>query len=516
MRKSLVALVGAILVIVIGFTLYTRMVEAGQWRNADGGWAYSVGRTCRDGINVSLAFFVDRPITIEVKVGAEIIAQQVLILSAQPINLDPDPASARPASGEFPYSGVFTVPWSPALAPGTEVSLTFVTVEGGEPFTWTPEQPYLVADCYLPDLSMSMTDSPDPVTPGGTLNYTLNVNNPSPYGLVTETARDSFPTSFENITIPSSGPAAPYPSVIGVAGLTGSVTGITATLTGLSHISPDDLDILLVGPRGQKVMLMSDAGGGFGINDVNLTFDDAAPAALPNSTQILPGSYKPSNYTDGTDSFPAPAPAGPYGSTLAGFNGTNPNGKWSLYVVDDLIDNTGSLADWKLTITTTSQAATVINTLPAGTTFISASGPGWTCAHSNGVITCTRGSLAAGAAPPITVAVQAPASTGTISNTATLVGSLPDPNMANNTATQQTEVNNATPTATTAPPTPTATATSIPASTGTSTPTSTPTQTVTGTPPTSTPTATPTRVVTSTPTQTRPSAWRVSLPVIRR
>jgi len=54
--------------------------------------------------------------------------------------------------------------------------------------------------------------------------------------------------------------------------VTGAVSKVTVSLNGLSHTYPDDLDILLVGPDGAKVMLMSDAGLGNDLNNVVLTF----------------------------------------------------------------------------------------------------------------------------------------------------------------------------------------------------------------------------------------------------
>ncbi len=97
---------------------------------------------------------------------------------------------------------------------------------------------------------------------------------------------------------------------------------------------------------------MSDAGGGFDVGNVNLTFDSAASTSLPNNAQILSSTYLPANYGS-PDSFSAPAPAGPYSTSLSVFNGTTPNGSWQLFVVDDEALDLGSIAGgWELTITT--------------------------------------------------------------------------------------------------------------------------------------------------------------------
>ncbi|PEJ91019.1 hypothetical protein CN688_25345 [Bacillus toyonensis] len=148
-------------------------------------------------------------------------------------------------------------------------------------------------------------------------------------------------------------PATPYPSPIEVTGLCSSITKVTVTLKGLSHETPADIDILLVGPQGETVFLMSDAGFDIPISNVDLTFDDDATTSLPFDSEISSGTYKPTNYTLIPDDFPAPAPVSPYGSTLSVFNSTNPNGTWNLFVVDNFSANSGSIADgWELTITT--------------------------------------------------------------------------------------------------------------------------------------------------------------------
>ncbi|MGC4098378.1 MAG: hypothetical protein QM706_14790 [Nitrospira sp.] len=159
-------------------------------------------------------------------------------------------------------------------------------------------------------------------------------------------------TNPATISIPDSGGGIPNPSTISVTGLSGVISKVTVKLNGLNHTYPDDLDILLVGPGGQKILLMSDAGGGSDALSVNLLFDSAATASLPDATQISSGIYRPTNYGT-TDPFSAPAPAAPYGTNFSVFHGTSPNGTWQLFVNDDEPKDLGSIASgWELTITT--------------------------------------------------------------------------------------------------------------------------------------------------------------------
>ena len=82
----------------------------------------------------------------------------------------------------------------------------------------------------------------------------------------------------------------------------------------------------------------------------------------------------------------------------------------------------------------------VTDTLPPGTSFVSASGTGWACGHSSGAVTCTRSTAALGAAPPITISVLAPAAPGVISNTATVASHQTDLITPNDSASRTTEV----------------------------------------------------------------------------
>ncbi|MGH9880196.1 MAG: S8 family serine peptidase, partial [Pyrinomonadaceae bacterium] len=181
---------------------------------------------------------------------------------------------------------------------------------------------------------------------GATVNSTQTFSNPAP------------------IIIPAtgtSGPAAPYPSTINVAGVVGPVSKVTVTLKNMNHTFPDDIDVLLVGPGGQKILLMSDAGGSADLVNNTYTFDDAAAATLADGALNPSGTYKPSNFGTG-DTFPAPAPVGPYPDPqlLSVFNGVNPNGTWSLYINDDVGGDVGNVnLGWELNITTSAQVCTV-------------------------------------------------------------------------------------------------------------------------------------------------------------
>ncbi len=200
--------------------------------------------------------------------------------------------------------------------------------------------------------------------------------------------------SFTNtgaITIPSVGNATPYPSAITVSGMGGAISNVTVTLRNLSHTYPADVDILLVGPTGQNAMIFSDVGGGGDINNVTVTLSDSAATALTATGQIVSGTYKPTDVEPGDrgelDTFSAPAPAGPYAAPLSVFNGSSPNGTWSLYVVDDGPGDQGSIGSgWSLTITTagTSQQTPVITwTNPVAMTYGTALGAAQLNASAN-------------------------------------------------------------------------------------------------------------------------------------
>lgn len=136
--------------------------------------------------------------------------------------------------------------------------------------------------------------------------------------------------------------------------------------------------MLLVAPGGENTILMADVGGpddpivgGPGNGDVTgieLTFDDDSAPSLPDGGPLASGTFTPTVGTGilgcaAPTSFPLDAPGGPYGSSLSVFDGTSPNGIWSLYVIDDSFEDVGSIhGGWILDISAaTLNAAPVAN-----------------------------------------------------------------------------------------------------------------------------------------------------------
>jgi subtilisin-like proprotein convertase family protein len=155
--------------------------------------------------------------------------------------------------------------------------------------------------------------------------------------------------------------ATPYPSTIEVTNLSGEIiTKVTVSLFGFAHTFPSDVDIVLVGPEGQNAIVLSNVGGQTTktpVTNIDLVLDDDAESYLPTEAALTSGTFKP---TQGFThpflfDFPPPAPktADLMGPFLSNFNNTEPNGTWSLYVVDDSGGDSGVITGgWSLTLTT--------------------------------------------------------------------------------------------------------------------------------------------------------------------
>ncbi len=228
------------------------------------------------------------------------------------------------------------------------------------------------------------------------------------------------------IGVPASGPAQPYPSNITVSGLTGTLSKVTAALNGVSHAVPVDLDILLAGPvAGMNLVLLSDAGGTSAVTGRNVVLDDAAAASVP--APLTSGTFRPTDDdSDGADLFPAPAPIPTTATGLATFNGSAPNGTWSLWVIDDATGDAGSISGgWCVTLTTTAPTTTTVTATPNPSTFgqpvtVTAAVASGGAPVPDGTVTFTAGGSPVGGPVPL-----AADGTATLTTTALTVGAHP-------------------------------------------------------------------------------------------
>jgi len=282
-----------------------------------------------------------------------------------------------------------------------------------------------------------------------------------------------------------SGPGMPYPSVIPVSNLNGTLGKVTVTLSNLNHTYPGDVNVLLVAPSGAKTLLMSHAGDQ-PTTSVTLTFDDNATDALPIAGPLSTGVWQPTAYGL-APTFPPSAPAGPYSGAMSAFNGTSPNGTWSLYVFDDAGGDQGTLlGGWSMTLSlivpvnqladlavsvadtpdpvvagsaltytftvanggpSTATSVAFTNVLPAGVTLVSAaSSQGLVLTNANTVL-ANLGTLNTNAAATVTIVVIPslslipPGGDSVALNCTAMVGSgETDPNPGNSTVTAVTTI----------------------------------------------------------------------------
>ena len=170
-----------------------------------------------------------------------------------------------------------------------------------------------------------------------------------------KTVRKTF--SFDGVIgIDVLGPSKQYPAAITVSGFNrGRIKDVNVRIPAFFHDFPRDVDLLLVGPKGQQAIIFSDVGGDTPTpSQRDVTLDDEATQVLTATDALVSGTFKPTNIGN-DDEFPAPAPAlsATIGSALSVFDGTNPNGVWQLFLVDDGAEDGGVLLapGWTLTIT---------------------------------------------------------------------------------------------------------------------------------------------------------------------
>lgn len=177
-------------------------------------------------------------------------------------------------------------------------------------------------------------------------------------------------------------------STITVTGAGTSLTALDLT-TAIQHTFAADMDITLTSPAGTVVTLSTDNGAGNdNVFDGTNWDDDINPAGqVPYANNN--GLVTDQTYVNLTTATPLVVE-----EALSAFMGEDPNGVWTLTIVDDLSGDTGTLGSWSLDITTGVGCANL--TCPANVTVSNAVGmcgaivnyPAPTADAACGAVTC--------------------------------------------------------------------------------------------------------------------------------
>ena len=248
------------------------------------------------------------------------------------------------------------------------------------------------------DLRLAKTGTPNPVVGGANITYTL-------------TASNAGPNTSGNIVITDNLP--PSVSFVSAAGA-GWACGNAGSVVTCSHPGPHAPNAAI---PGLNIVGTVNAAGGNVTNSASVAPAAAGGTADPDgsnnsatvSTAVLSGADVRIAQKIVTSQVPA----------IAGQNVTfqiQPRNSGPANAVN----------------------AVVTDNLPAGWTFVSASGPNWACGNAGLAVTCARAAFPVGAADNITVVATAPpnAAVGpngtTYTNTAAIASDTPDPIAANN------------------------------------------------------------------------------------
>ncbi len=289
--------------------------------------------------------------------------------------------------------------------PGVPAGETIITATATDPANNTSEFSACFAAVVIADADLSVTksDSPDPVTAGNNITYTIGVTNGGPSAASTATLNDTVPT---NTTFVSFTAPAGWTSSTPAVGGTGTVTAVNPSLA--NGASAAFTLVVRVNPGTASGTVVSNTAS---VSSQNPDANSGNNAATVTTTVAV-----------GAD----------VGVTKTGnLASVSPGGQISWTIV---VSNSGPSTATNVVLT---------DVLPANTTFVSFTAPaGWTpsspAVGSPGTVTASNPSLAPGASATFTLvaAVSAAAPNGTlITNVASVSTSTADGNSANDRAT---------------------------------------------------------------------------------
>jgi len=289
---------------------------------------------------------------------------------------------------------------------GSALTPPRVVFAPGTPYRASDHDPVIVGLFQVADLAITKVDTPDPVTAGNNLTYTVTVTNNGPDAAASASWTDTLPAGTTFVSLPT------------VAGWSCTTPGVgsggTVSCTRASFAVGSSVFTLTVNV-GAAV-----ASGTVLSNTATVTSTTGDSNAGNNSATATTTVAASADLSVTVTDSPDPVQAG---SNLT-------------YTIT--VGNAGP---------SVATNAALDDTLPAGTTFVSLSNPGgWSCTTpavgASGSINCTAPSFPAGSGVfTLVVNVGLAVANGTVlSNTATVSSSTTDPNSGNNSATATTTV----------------------------------------------------------------------------
>lgn len=244
------------------------------------------------------------------------------------------------------------------------------------------------------DLAITKTDSPDPVAVGGTLTYTLAVENLGPNNATGVTVTDTLPSSVTFV----------------------SATSADATCTNTGRLVTCDVGTLASGDTVIITITVMPQQDGNITNSAAVSGDQSDPVPGNNTaseeTQVGAGAAEQVDLSIVKSDSPDPVDVG---ATLT----------YTLAVANAGPD--------------TATGVTVTDSLPASVTYQSATTPDGSCSVSGQVVTCDLDPIAAMGSATITITVT-PQQEGQITNVATVSSDESDTAPGDNGDTEETQV----------------------------------------------------------------------------
>ena len=302
------------------------------------------------------------------------------------------------AAGATETVTLIVTPGLPAV--GTLLISPTVSGNEGDPLASNNTRTISATVLHKTHLSITKADLPDPVFVESPLTYDIVVTNDGPSTATGVIAVDTLPLAADfdvaSFTVGALGGGCAYDSD------THSVTCAIGTLLSgrMANVT------IVVIPRPEALGQIT--------NTVTASGNEADPDPTDNTDVEVTTVHAKADLSIAMADAPDPVFVG---ETLQ-------------YTLD--IANVGP---------STATGATVIDLLPPGVSFVSATATSGSCNEAGGSVTCDLGSLARNAARQVTIVVAPSASAaGTITNTATVLGNDHDPDPGDNEATEQTVV----------------------------------------------------------------------------